>query len=212
MSKDKLLNVLSVVLIILAVLFFAVCFIFLYDKYTQVTAHGQVENENLLLNPSFEDLDPGSDHPTHWTNGHSKHTSWLVVPDGNNYGYVLSSDDHPMYQDITYTVDSTYVLRFWSGKHNNNQSTVTLSYLDKEGNVLDSETHVITHIVDTDKQLQGAYELTLAPNNTAQLVRVEVSASNGWGKVDNMMLWSVTPNASQSSDEPKKLFLPNIQK
>lgn len=174
---------------------------------------------NLLVNGSCEMLDEGTDHPVGWVGGHSKHTSWLVVPDGDNYCYTLGSEGG-MWQDIAVKQGYRYELSFWSGTHQVWNQVVELQYVTSKGTsdantLIESATHSITHVVDDDGRLGGQYRLTLPPAPVeASFIRVWVYADNDWAKVDALDLreWEDVPSSDEIVPEPKqhKLFLPTL--
>lgn len=169
---------------------------------------------NLLDNGSCEVVDKDTDHPTGWVGGHAKNTSWLTVPDGINYCYVLTGET--MYQEVEVKADHMYSLTFHSGTHVVHGQSVSLQYISPSNTVVAESIHLIKHIVDTDKQLAGAYTLTLpVVYEGVMFVRVKISSPNNWAKVDLFDLQAIPlpTKGIEESEEPEqsnKLFLPII--
>lgn len=167
-------------------------------------------SESPLINGSFETLDPGTDHPTGWVGGHAKSTSWIVPPDGKNYGYALY--DETMSQIISMTPGSNVELTFWSGTHphDTGDPIVRLEYLDSEGEIVAQAIHSITHLVESDNHLAGPFNLRLpAAGLNVVSLRVVVSGNfSGWAKVDGMGLSIDTPRNEEESPETSRLYLP----
>lgn len=168
------------------------CLLLLTVVWLGRPVHGQTTT-NLLVNPSFELLDAGTDHPTGWSGGHSKNTSWLEVPDGTNYGYVTGSEE--MSQTVPVNVGSGYLLSFWSGTHVVRGQYVEMRLLDSVGNTVDAVRTLITHSVDENHKLEGVYYMDYASiPEGAVSIQVLISANGyGWAKVDAMSLQEITP-------------------
>ncbi len=168
----------------------------------------------LLNNYSFEVVSGGV--PSGWNgSAHAKNTSWVIPPDNINYGYNLSSDGSPMYQDINVTAGKTYSMRFYSASHNAGTQLIYMEYLNSSNNVIPGtrKSHTITKTVTTTSPFFGGpYTLTMdpAPSNATKL-RVSVDANgNDWAKIDAACLTASGASGPTNTPTPTRTPTPTV--
>lgn len=162
---------------------------------------------NLVTNPSFEQIEDG--HPTGWHGAAhaTANTGWLTwLPDGTAYGYHLGGP--PITQTVTITANQAYSLTFYSGSHQPGVQTVTLQSFAADATLLATDTHTITVDVDNERAFGGPYTLSLPPNPDAATATITIN-HNGvdWAKLDALCL-AATRHPSNDGGTEEQLRYP----